>query len=87
VTDNKKAALREAAEGVTIPGPWATGAIRCYVTNGKIGQETEDVCMAEEPEDATFIALANPQTVLELLDALEDSQKQVAELEHRGPRR
>jgi hypothetical protein len=63
MTDTKK--LREAAERAT-PGPWLTDG-------NKISDSEDKFYLASEmePKDAAFIALANPQAVLSLLDEIE----------------
>lgn len=61
-------ALAELARKAT-PGPWVVHAGRyegsdyCYVTEGK-SNLADDI----DPHDAAFIAAANPQTVLALID-------------------
>ncbi|EMD7609187.1 ead/Ea22-like family protein [Cronobacter sakazakii] len=58
-----------------------------FVTDGKAmgksvrHQDTGNLSHWRNDNDATFIATANPATVLELIAALEAAQKRIAELE------
>ncbi|ELY4391697.1 ead/Ea22-like family protein [Cronobacter sakazakii] len=60
-----------------------------FVTDGKAmgkavrHQDTGNLSHWRNDNDATFIATANPATVLELIAALEAAQKRIAELEAR----
>ncbi|MDK9585444.1 ead/Ea22-like family protein [Lelliottia wanjuensis] len=72
VSTNKQA-LREAAEKAT-PGPWRAFRYDSGVC-GVSGGESFEILVCERissnrPEDAKFIASANPATVLALLDEL-----------------
>ncbi|EPE3189227.1 ead/Ea22-like family protein [Cronobacter sakazakii] len=60
-----------------------------FVTNGEAmgkavrHQDTGNLSHWRNDNDATFIATANPATVLELIAALEAAEKRIAELEAR----
>ncbi|QWR81220.1 ead/Ea22-like family protein [Cronobacter sakazakii] len=60
-----------------------------FVTDGKAmgkavrHQDTGNLSHWRNDNDATFIATANPATVLELIAALEAAEKRIAELEAR----
>lgn len=87
-----KQALREAAKKAT-PGPWYVHDKPCE--DGNYGIDTSDKEFLAEAvvwwgfarqsiwreEDAKYIALANPATVLALLDELEAAERRIADLE------
>lgn len=83
MTALNKQALREAAEKAT-PGEWRRASTRfngITATPFSLGGEEVMLAGASEKCDAEFIAAANPQTVLALLDELESAEKRMAELE------
>ena len=77
--------LREKAEAAT-PGPWHTKAVTVRerlnneVTHWMVRtQDESNVANADEP-DAAFIATADPQTVLGLLDRIETLEAALGEV-------
>lgn len=86
-------AIRAAAEAAT-PGPWhAAGPsfgmplpkyINCVIVENEDG-DADDICIAPigcdeiSTEDLTYIATANPATVIALLDRLEAAETEVLE--------
>ena len=66
--------LTKAAEAAT-PGPWyvvenphtAFGGVQLYWIDSVAGNLAENIC----EEEATFIALANPDTILRLIAAID----------------
>lgn len=79
-----KRGLREAAEKAT-KGRWAVEFDdEIYSTDGVNHEQIAMVFSENEARDATFIAAANPATVLALLDELEAAEKRIAELEARS---
>lgn len=79
MTLNTKA-LREAAERATQPGPWSViqqdpdGGAPASIVLDDNGMWVADCGTA--PHDAAFIALANPATVIALLDLVVASQEE-----------
>ncbi|ELN7190537.1 TPA: ead/Ea22-like family protein [Salmonella enterica] len=77
-----KQALREVAEKAT-PGNWRrTSSLFNGITVTPFSLCGEEVTLAHtvEKRDAEFIAVANPATMLALLDELEATHRQVGEL-------
>lgn len=86
--------LKAAAEKAT-PGPWYVHDKPCE--DGNYGIDTSDKEFLAEAvvwwgfarqsiwreEDAKYIALANPANILALVEALENAQQRIAELESR----
>ena len=73
LTNEQKARLRELA-GKATPGPWEHGLyIRGnYVSRADNGASVCDCFRSPQPgSDASFVATANPQTILALLDEIE----------------
>lgn len=86
-------AIRAAAEAAT-PGPWEAAGpsfgmplpkyINCVIVENEDG-DADDICIAPigcneiSTEDLTYIATANPATILALLDRLEAAEKALAE--------
>ena len=63
--------LRRLAQAAT-PGPWfSTNGTVWYVTTGGNGEPEQDKLADSNEDDAAFIAAANPETMLELLDEIE----------------
>lgn len=74
-----KRALREAAEKAT-KGQWAVEFDdEIYSTDGVNHEQIAMVFSENEASDAAFIAAANPDTVLALLDELEAEEKRIAD--------
>jgi hypothetical protein len=74
-----KRALREAAEKAT-KGQWAVEFDdEIYSTDGVNHEQIAMVFSENEASDAAFIAAANPDTVLALLDELEAAEKRIAD--------
>ncbi|EHK0707429.1 ead/Ea22-like family protein [Escherichia coli] len=94
-----KQALREAAEKATPGNWWIDShgqamvsfidneVLEVFVTDNKRDavrhEDTGNLSRWRNDNDATFIATANPATVLALLDELEAAEKRIAELEAR----
>ncbi|HGX5059775.1 TPA: ead/Ea22-like family protein [Escherichia coli] len=92
-------ALREAAEKATPGNWWIDShgqsmvsfidneVLEVFVTDNKRDavrhEDTGNLSRWRNDNDATFIATANPATVLALLDELEAAEKRIAELEAR----
>lgn len=89
MVDRKR--LRELAMAAT-PGPWRThsagtsddGVVRTIRDQSKMSREvaittTGDVTDEREAANTEFIAAANPQTILELLDALDAAEQERGE--------
>ena len=90
-------ALREAAEKATPGNWWIDShgqamvsfidneVLEVFVTDNKRDavrhEDTGNLSRWRNDNDATFIATANPVTVLALLDELETAEKRIAELE------
>jgi len=90
LTREQRDELRAKAEAAT-PGPWmllppAIIGENNHVITPHDGQRCGIVVNGATPENATYIAAANPATVLTLLDALEEAECEVARLEWRRAR-
>jgi hypothetical protein len=74
--------LREAAEKAT-PGPWVTEHDERGYTEWEISSEPTDrpICSVHTGRDAAYIAAANPQALLSVLDAFQAQAARIAELE------
>lgn len=93
-------ALREAAEKATPGNWWIDShgnvmvsfidneVLEVFATDNKRDavrhEDTGNLSRWRNDNDATFIATANPSTVLALLDEMEAAEKRIAELEARG---
>lgn len=86
-------ALREAAEKAT-PGPWTCthnswdvssvydkegGPVAAVAINPDVDEDTQDKFEGQKDAIAIFIALANPTTILSLLDALSSARNDALE--------
>lgn len=69
---NKLTALIEAANAAT-PGPWSVEHQTCFVSLVEAKCFTVSADMASE--DADYVALANPVTILELCALLEKAEE------------
>lgn len=80
-----KQTLRQLADRA-IPGPWEEENGEVWIMrNGTANSILTGVCGddtsgQQDSDNARFIAAANPETVLALLDELEAAEKQIAEL-------
>lgn len=99
VSNIDKRALREAAEKATPGNWWidshghtmvsfvGNDVLEVFTTDNKRDavrhEDTGNLSRWRNDNDATFIATANPATVLALLDELEAAEKLIAELEAR----
>ena len=82
-----KRALREAAEKAT-PDDWKYSTFDCAVTDDTsslvvVRMDSGHLNDEQSALNGTFIAAANPATVLALLDELEAKDKRITELEAR----
>lgn len=75
--------IKAAAQNAT-PGPWRRAAtLFNAIVHGPFSFTKEKVLAnAAEKRDATFIALANPQNVLLLIEAIEQQESEGATNEH-----
>jgi hypothetical protein len=84
VSNIDKRALREAAEKAT-PGDWKYSTFDCAITDDTsslaiVRMDSSHLNDEQSALNGTFIAAANPDTVLALLDELEAAEKRIAEL-------
>ena len=86
MTSDQLDVLQAAAEAAT-PGPWSRfrpEATECHEIVGAIGDRDNLVVWAEcEPDDAEFIAAANPAVVLELIKRVREAEQDAGDLSSR----
>jgi hypothetical protein len=69
----KIANIRQAA-GKATQGEWLWDKNQPYFVDGSDKYEGKEVCLSE-PKNCVYIALANPSTMLQLLDYISDLEK------------
>jgi hypothetical protein len=82
MTSEQRAALREAASKAT-PGPWAVEDVGLNISPDVMQGDrvvastvTSDMAKAQDKANAAYIALAHPDAVLALLDALDAAERE-----------
>lgn len=79
MTPSEREALRKAA-GEATEGPWVNSWCAVWSQTDMTIDTDPALADTETPEDATYIAAADPPTILALLDALDSSEAEVRHL-------